>query len=1326
MRTKFTILLFSLLCICGFARAADQMSVTINGKSATNDALEIRDFAVGVQLFTNRTNMPISSIPSEFEGYKFLSFGGGNVAVLLGTITPSADGYIYLAARNNTSAVDNVMVAAGWTKTTHTFLYMATSGLVIYEKAVTANVEVAIPEIEDFRGAIPIAKDIILIKDGEEEPEVDAMSITVEGKSASADALEVRDFAVDVQIFTNRTNMPISTIPTGFEGYKFLAFGADNTQPILSGTITPSADGYLYLAARNNNSTIDGTMTGEGWTKTTHTFFYASTSELVVYEKAVTAGNAVSIPQITDIRGAIPIAKEINLIHIIPADEMSVTVEVTAADANSFEKRSFANDVELFINRTYTATGIPSLFDGFEFLASEGAKADKGVLIPSADGTIYLMGKAGGLSDWTLVNNSSFYYGTTEMSIYQKSVRAGQRIEIPEITNFQGAIPIAKNITVEVISDNSEARLQNITVDGVNLSGFSMENNTYNYYLPYTYSQRPLVEYTTVSGTAKVILAETEDVRGTEDERTASITVTSKDGTKEQVYKILFNVVSEMDLYLCIGQSNMAGYAPMDETKGDLLPMDNVYLLNTQNMFEQAYNPLNKYSTVAAESSKIELGPSYSFAQTIKTRTEAPVGLIVNARGGSSIQNWTKGGTGDAKDTLYLPTITRALEAQKWGTFKGVLWHQGEANKGELSDYMTRLQQLVSDLRGDLNDPELLFIAGQIGQFGLNVDNFNNLITSISSHITNADWVSSENLGNITGDNNHFNREAAIELGKRYARKVSDKLYPVTQMNVTVETDAGTFQKATLETGAAILIDRPAYTIANTDLYGFEGFEMLKSNANSGIVDESGVITPASDGNLYVIADSTVAINGWIAMAGTEMSYYNRTLRVFRKKVSAGEKIVMPVCTDFRGVTPIAKSFTLIEIFPEEDTRLDNITIEGINLEGFNKDVKDYTYYLPYTATVTPVINVVKHVDEASVTVMDATDITSDEKTQRTTVIEVTSQNGEQKAKYNVEFNVLPELDLFLCIGQSNMAGAAKLEADKGDLDFVQNAYLLNGNNKFEAARNGMNRYANVLTATTEYYGLTHAFAKKLASKINKPIGLIVNARGGSSIQLWEKGGTDAGDTLYTKTMERAIEAQAWGTYKGILWHQGEANRTNHETIGYMNLLNDLATNLRTDLGVSDLFFVAGEIGQWRSDNAPFNTMLRTIEQNIENSTYVVSDDLVNITNLADNDSHFNRQGLITLGERYADAVYDQLYRGSAVGIDKNNEENSISVVARGKDVWVKCGISSVVQIVDLMGRVVYKGNVQDEAVIDIAASGIYLVSVDNASAAKRVKLLLR
>lgn len=1327
MRTNFTILLFALLSLCGFAKAADQMSVTINGTSTTVDALEVRNFEVGVQLFTNRTNMPISTIPSEFEGYKFLSFGGGNVAVLVGTITPLNDGYLYLAARNGNSTVHNAMVAEGWTKTIHTFLYMATSELVIYEKAVTANVAVKIPEIVDFRGAIPIAKNITLIKDGEEEPEIDSMTITINGKSATTDPLEVRSFAVDVQLFTNRTNLAISTIPAGFEGYKFLSFGADNTKAILSGTITSSADGYLYLAARNNTSTVHDVMVAEGWSKTSHTFFYATTSELVIYEKAVTAGNAVSIPQITDIRGAIPIAKEINLIQIIPADEMAITVEVTAADAGNFDKRTFTDGTQLFTNRTYTATGTPSQFDGFEFLASEGAKADKGIIIPSADGTIYLIGKAGGLSDWTLVNNSSFYYDATEMSIYQKTIRAGQRIEIPDITNFQGASCLAKNITVEVISANSEARLQNIIVDGHELSGFSMENNTYNYYLPYTYNQRPVVEYATVAGTADAILAETEDVRGTEDERTATITVTSQDGTKELVYKILFTVVPEMDLYLCIGQSNMAGYAPMDETKGDLLPMDNVYLFNTQNMFEQAANPLNKYSTVAAGSARIELGPSYSFAQTIKTRTEAPVGLVVNARGGSSIQNWTKGGTGDPKDTLYLPTITRALEAQKWGTFKGILWHQGEANKRDLDDYITRLQQLVLDLRTDLNDPQLLFLAGQIGRFGLDVDDFNNLITTISSHITNADWVSSENLGNIPGDNNHFNRDAAIELGKRYARKVSDTLYPITQMPVTVETDAGTFQKATLETGAAILIDRPAYTIANTDLYGFEGFEMLASNANSGgAVDESGVITPSVDGDLYVLADSTVALNGWIAMAGTEMSYYNRTLRVFRKKVSAGEKIIMPVCTDFRGVTPIAKSFTLIEVHPEEDTRLDNITVEGINLEGFNKDVKEYTYYLPYTATTTPAVSVVKHVEGASVTINNASDITSSENKQRTTVIEVTSQDNLNIAKYNVEFNVLPELDLFLCIGQSNMAGAAKLEADKGDLNLLQDAYLLNGNNKFEAARNGMNRYANVLTAKTEYYGLTHAFAKKLTSKIDKPIGLIVNARGGSSIQLWEKDGTGAGDTLYVKTMERALEAQAWGTYKAVLWHQGEANRTNHETIGYMNLLNELTANLRTDLGVSDLFFVAGEIGHWRSDNTPFNTMLRTIGQNIENSAYVVADDLINITNLADNDSHFNRQGLITLGERYADAVYDELYQGGSVSIDDKNEEEGISVTARGKEVLVRCNKDSMVQITDLLGRVVYTGNVREEAVIKVATSGIYIVVVENTSATKRVKLLLK
>ena len=109
----------------------------------------------------------------------------------------------------------------------------------------------------------------------------------------------------------------------------------------------------------------------------------------------------------------------------------------------------------------------------------------------------------------------------------------------------------------------------------------------------------------------------------------------------------------ELDVYLCIGQSNMAG-------RGTLLPeltgtLEGVYLLNDRGEFEPAGNPLNKYSTIRKDLSMQALSPAYSFARKMAALSPRPVGLVVNARGGSSIDSWLKG----SKDGYYEAALER-------------------------------------------------------------------------------------------------------------------------------------------------------------------------------------------------------------------------------------------------------------------------------------------------------------------------------------------------------------------------------------------------------------------------------------------------------------------------------------------------------------------------------------------------------------------------------------------------------------------------------------------------------------------------------------------
>lgn len=232
-------------------------------------------------------------------------------------------------------------------------------------------------------------------------------------------------------------------------------------------------------------------------------------------------------------------------------------------------------------------------------------------------------------------------------------------------------------------------------------------------------------------------------------------------------------VPSSLDLYVCIGQSNMAGRATLTPEVMDTL--QNVYLLNEKGCFEPAVNPLNRYSTIRKDMSMQRLGPAYGFAKAMSRQVKRPVGLVVNARGGSSINSWLKG----SKDGYYEETISRIRVAmQQGGVLKAILWHQGEADCSNPEAYKQKLISLIRDLREDLGMPDLPVIVGQISQWNWTKREagtvpFNKMIKKVSSFIPNSDWVSSKGLGWYKDETDpHFNTEGQLLLGKRYAEKV--------------------------------------------------------------------------------------------------------------------------------------------------------------------------------------------------------------------------------------------------------------------------------------------------------------------------------------------------------------------------------------------------------------------------------------------------------------------------------------------------------------------------------------------------------------------------
>lgn len=244
----------------------------------------------------------------------------------------------------------------------------------------------------------------------------------------------------------------------------------------------------------------------------------------------------------------------------------------------------------------------------------------------------------------------------------------------------------------------------------------------------------------------------------------------------------------EYDVYLLIGQSNMAGRGTM--IAGDEQPIEGVYILDTEGNVVPATSPLNQYSSIRKEMKHQQINPGVGFSKKVHAATGRKILLVVNARGGSNINEWAKGKatTFDYTDaagvkssvslSFYAEAVRRTKQAQAYGELKGILWHQGESNSSNPSGYMDKLKALVSGLRSELNAPAVPFIAGEIAPWHKNKDKFNPIIHTITTEIPYSDWVSSEGCDMLIDESDpHFGRNGQLLIGERYAEKILKMVY---------------------------------------------------------------------------------------------------------------------------------------------------------------------------------------------------------------------------------------------------------------------------------------------------------------------------------------------------------------------------------------------------------------------------------------------------------------------------------------------------------------------------------------------------------------------
>src|SRR4051812_37017561 len=223
----------------------------------------------------------------------------------------------------------------------------------------------------------------------------------------------------------------------------------------------------------------------------------------------------------------------------------------------------------------------------------------------------------------------------------------------------------------------------------------------------------------------------------------------------------------DRELFLLIGQSNMAGRGPIEAQ--DREPIAGVFSLNKQMEWVPAIDPLHFDKPEIAA-----VGLGRTFAKTLlSVNPSASIGLIPCAFGGTSLEQWKRGGA------LYEDAIKRTKFAMKSGRLRGILWHQGEADSGTsalASSYRERWTAFITALRQDLEAPDVPVVVGQLGEFfGKKVDApptfasvVNEQLALIPLTVPHTVFVSSAGLTD-KGDQVHFNTPSIREFGRRYA-----------------------------------------------------------------------------------------------------------------------------------------------------------------------------------------------------------------------------------------------------------------------------------------------------------------------------------------------------------------------------------------------------------------------------------------------------------------------------------------------------------------------------------------------------------------------------
>lgn len=244
-------------------------------------------------------------------------------------------------------------------------------------------------------------------------------------------------------------------------------------------------------------------------------------------------------------------------------------------------------------------------------------------------------------------------------------------------------------------------------------------------------------------------------------------------------------------IFLTFGQSNMEGVPQpqqqdrVENPRVKVMAYDNCANLGrTYNEWYTASPPLHSCGG--------GVGPGDYFGKTLAAALpeEITIGIVPNAIAGVDIDYFRKGVRSarrnefrippdNQRDSAYDMIIERGRLAQQVGVIKGIIFHQGESDSGSPNrdQWVGKLQQILSDIRTDLNIGNVPFLVGELlynASGGCCGNSINPLIANLPNQIPNTFAVSAGGLANI--DAFHFDLPGQRTLGARYGEIMLDAL----------------------------------------------------------------------------------------------------------------------------------------------------------------------------------------------------------------------------------------------------------------------------------------------------------------------------------------------------------------------------------------------------------------------------------------------------------------------------------------------------------------------------------------------------------------------